>query len=241
MRSGRRRRATYNDARNAVLGIAVALQVLRNGNEDTGRESHVEYPVVLLATLLKLLHVLLELNEGLVLIVLAGNIRAEAAKLLQLLLQFLCRGLDVGLDALEVLLMVHLRPRISDNADVLWEEVVAVLLWWSMKTKSKHGHVTYEAEERGELGTLLVTYLLHQLALTYCLLLCQITGGAQNNDDGVVLELHVARMAFCVSCDSPRPGECFHIHALSCPSTDSATSFGEHSTRRNSTPERLCA
>jgi hypothetical protein len=86
MRSERRIPATYNNARDAVLGIAVALQVLRNGDENTGRESHVEYPVVLLATLLKLLHVLLELDEGLVLVVLAGNVRAEAAELLQLLL-----------------------------------------------------------------------------------------------------------------------------------------------------------
>jgi hypothetical protein len=139
MRSGTRIRATYNDSRNAVLGIAVALQVLRNGNEDAGREGHVEYPVVLLATLLKLLHVLLKLDEGLILVVLTGNVRAEAAEFLQLLLQFLCRSLDVGLDALEKFLVVHLRPRISDNADVLGEEVVAVLYWWSTETNRDLG------------------------------------------------------------------------------------------------------
>jgi hypothetical protein len=165
MRSERRIRATYDNARNAVLGIAVALQVLRNGDENTRRESHVEYPVVLLATLLKLLHVLLELDEGLVLVVLAGNVRAEAAELLQLLLQFLCGSLNVGLDALEVLLVVHLRPRISDNADVLREEVVAVLYWWSTKTTSRSGRATYEAEKGGELGTLSVTCLLVKLVV----------------------------------------------------------------------------
>jgi hypothetical protein len=79
MRSERRIPATYNNARDAVLGIAVALQVLRNGDENTGRESHVEYPVVLLATLLKLLHVLLELDEGLVLVVLARSRRTPPA------------------------------------------------------------------------------------------------------------------------------------------------------------------
>jgi hypothetical protein len=131
MRSGGRIRATYNNARNAVLGIVVALQVLRHWDEDTGRESHVEYPVVLLATLLKLLQVLLELDEGLILVVLARDVRAETAELLQLLLQLLCGGLDVGLDALEVLVVVHLCSRISDNADVLGEKVVAVLCWWS--------------------------------------------------------------------------------------------------------------
>jgi hypothetical protein len=41
--------------------------------------------------------------------------------------KLLCWCLDVGLDALEVLLVVHLRPRISDNANILGEEVVAML------------------------------------------------------------------------------------------------------------------
>jgi hypothetical protein len=71
--------------------------------------------------------VLLQLNEGLILVVLARDVRAEAAELFQLLLKLLCWCLDVGLDALEVLVVVHLRPRISDDANVLGEEVVAVL------------------------------------------------------------------------------------------------------------------
>jgi hypothetical protein len=131
MRPGRCIRATYDNTRNAVLGIAVALQVLRDCNEDTGRKSHVEYPVVLLAALLDLLHVLLKCDEGVILVVLARNVRAEFAELVQLLLQFLCRGLNVRLDALEVLLTVHLRACISDDVDVLWEKVVSVLYWWS--------------------------------------------------------------------------------------------------------------
>ncbi len=101
--------------------------MLRDCDEDTGRKSHVEYPVVLLLALLNLLHVLLKLDEGLVLVVLARDVRAEFAELVQLLLQFLCGGLDVRLDALEILLAVHLRACISNDVDVLREEVVSVL------------------------------------------------------------------------------------------------------------------
>ena len=74
-------------------------------------------------------------------------------------------SLDVGLDTLEELLMVDLRPRISDNADVLREKVVAVLYWWLTKTKSRYRRATYEAEEGGELGTLSVTCLLVELVV----------------------------------------------------------------------------
>ena len=74
--------ATYNNTRNAVLGVAVALQVLGHCDEDAGRESHVVYPVVLLATLLNLLHVLLESNKRLILVILARNVRAELAELI---------------------------------------------------------------------------------------------------------------------------------------------------------------
>ena len=120
-------RTTYDNTRNAVLWVAVALQVLRDCDEDAGRERHVENPVGLLATLLEVLEVLLELLEGLILVILARYICAEAAELLELLLKLFCGGLDVRLDALEVLLVVHLRSCISDDANVLGEEVVAVL------------------------------------------------------------------------------------------------------------------
>jgi hypothetical protein len=103
--------------------------VLRDCDEDTGRKSHIEYPVVLLAALLNLLHVLLKSDKGFVLVVLARYVRAEFAELVQLLLQFFCWGLDVRLDALEVLLAVHLCACISDDVDILWEEVVSVLCW----------------------------------------------------------------------------------------------------------------
>lgn len=144
-------RATYDDARNAVLGVAVALQVLGDCDEDAGRESHVEYPVVLLAALLDLLHVLLKSDEGFVLVVLARDVRAELAEFVQLLLQFFCGGLDVRLDALEVLLAVHLCACISDDVDVLGEEVVSVLCWWSENAHVDLYRATYEAEEGWEL------------------------------------------------------------------------------------------
>jgi hypothetical protein len=75
--------------------------------------------------------VLLELDEGVVLVILPRNVCAEAAELFKLLLDLLCGCFDVRLDALEVLLVVHLCPRISDDANVLGEEVVAVLYEWS--------------------------------------------------------------------------------------------------------------
>ena len=78
--------AAYNDTSNALLGIVVALQVLGNGDEDTRRQGHVEYPVRLGTTLLDFLQVLLEIDERFVLVVLSRHICAETAELLQLLL-----------------------------------------------------------------------------------------------------------------------------------------------------------
>jgi hypothetical protein len=141
---------TYNDSGDALLGVAVALQVLGDCGENAGWERHVKDPVGLLATLFKLLEVLLKRNEGVILVILPRNVCAEAAKLVQLLLDLLCGRLDVRLDALEVLLVVHLCPRISDDANVLGEEVVAVLCEWSA-TNNDCSETTYEAKERWEL------------------------------------------------------------------------------------------
>jgi hypothetical protein len=120
-------RTTHDNTSNALGRIAVALQVLRHGDEDAGGKSHVEHPVRFLATLLKLLHMFLELNERIILIVLAGDVGAEAAELLQLLLDFLRRCLDVGLDAAKVLFVIHLRPGITHDLDIFGKEVVSVL------------------------------------------------------------------------------------------------------------------
>ena len=141
----------YNDTSNAALWVAIALQVLRNCNEDTGRKSHVEDAVGLLAALFNLLHVLLKLDERVILVVLTRDIGAEVAEFVQLLLQVLCGGLDVRLDALEVFLAVHLGARISDDADVLGEEVVSVLYRWSTEVEYDFSRVTYKAEESWEL------------------------------------------------------------------------------------------
>ena len=180
--------ATYNNTRNAVLGVAVALQVLGHCDEDAGRESHVEYPVVLLAALLELLEMLLKLDERLVLVVLAGHVRAVANELLELLLQLLCGGLDVRLDALEVLLVVHLCARIAYDANVLGKEVVAVLEDLSMQVRVVGDRATHETEERRELDQLAELGAAGRLS-THGLLLRQITGRAENYNGGVFLEL----------------------------------------------------
>ena len=117
----------HNDTCNAVLGVADLLEVLRNNGEDTGRQRHVEEAVVLRATLLNLLEVLLEALEGLILVVLTRNVGAEPGELLELLLDLLCGGLYVRLDASNVFFVVHLGAGISDNLDILGEELVSIL------------------------------------------------------------------------------------------------------------------
>lgn len=101
--------------------------MLRNGDKDTGGKSHVEDPVSLLAVLLNISNSIVELLEGLVLIVLTRDICADRSELFELFFHLFRRGLDVRLDSFEVLGMVHLRSSISDNLDVIGEELVAEL------------------------------------------------------------------------------------------------------------------
>lgn len=70
---------------------------------------------------------LVELHERIIPVILARDICAQAAELLQLLLDVLCGCLDVRFDPADVFLMVHFCPRISDDSDVLREELVSVL------------------------------------------------------------------------------------------------------------------
>ena len=119
---------TYNDSGNALLWIADLLQVLRHRNEHTWRQCHVEDSVRLLPALLQLFQVLPQLDEGLILVVLAGHICADVCELLQLVLKILVWRLDIRLDSLQVFGVVHLRPRIADDLDIFGEEVVAVLV-----------------------------------------------------------------------------------------------------------------
>ena len=65
--------------------------------------------------------------KGLVLVVLAGDVGAEAGKLYQLLFHFLGGRLDVALHPSEVFFVVHFCPRVSDNLDIFGKEVVSVL------------------------------------------------------------------------------------------------------------------
>ena len=101
--------------------------MLRDHCEDTGRESHIEQAVGLLEVLLQLLDVLVEAVEGLILVVLAGDVSAEAAEVVELLLGLLGGGLDVRTDSPNVLIVVHLCSSIADDLDVFREELVAVL------------------------------------------------------------------------------------------------------------------
>lgn len=81
----------------------------------------------LFPALLDILYVFPEVHKRLILIVLAGNIRAEAAEFIQLVLHFFGGSLDVGPDALEVLFVVHFCPSIANNLDILGEETIPVL------------------------------------------------------------------------------------------------------------------
>lgn len=122
-------KSTHNNTCNTVLWVAVLLELLRHNGEDTWWKSHIEDSVLLLSALLQLLQVLAKSVEGLVLVILAVDVGANLQELLQLALDLLRWSLNGGLNSLEELLMVHLRSRISDDLDVLWEKLVAELLW----------------------------------------------------------------------------------------------------------------
>ena len=81
---GRIQPATHNNTGKTTLGVAVALQLLGHGDENTRGQRHVEDAVVLLAalaTLLDLLEVLVEVDKRLVLVVLTGDVGAQLAEL----------------------------------------------------------------------------------------------------------------------------------------------------------------
>lgn len=110
-----------------MLWVAVALQMLRHCDEDARRQSHVEHPICFLAALLKLFQVTPEINERVILVVLARDVCAESTEVIQLLLQVLCGRLDVRLDPTQIFLVVHLRPSIANDLDIFGKEVVSVL------------------------------------------------------------------------------------------------------------------
>lgn len=118
---------TYDNPGIALLGVAVLLQLFRYGNENAGRQGHVEDAIILLLALFEFLQVSVEVDEGLILVVLAGDVRADFAELLQLLLDLFGGHFDVRLDSSQKLCVVHLCPGIADNLNIFREEFVAVL------------------------------------------------------------------------------------------------------------------
>lgn len=69
---------------------------------------------------------LLEVLEADVVVVLSRHVGGVLAELLELLLGLGCGSLDVALDALQVLLAVHLGAGIADDLDALGEVGIAV-------------------------------------------------------------------------------------------------------------------
>jgi hypothetical protein len=130
--------------------------------------------VSLLATRLELLQVLPKLNEGLILVVLTRDICAVSAELVELLLEILCGGFDERPDTLDVLVVVHLCAGISDDANVLGEEVVSVL-FDLLGEYSEFGLL--DSQDQRARGTRIVSarkcHVQPQVA--YRLLLCQIS------------------------------------------------------------------
>lgn len=83
--------------------------------------------MTLFAILLNLFNVLVELLKWLILVILPCNVCACLAEGFKLLFNFLCGGLDVRLDSLEILGVIHFRSGISDDSDVFGEEFVSIL------------------------------------------------------------------------------------------------------------------
>lgn len=93
-------------------------------------------------------------DERLVLVILSGNITADRGKLLQLLFHIFCWCLYVGLHPFQVLIVIHFCSGISNDSDVFWQKLVAILLQCefdglSLQTNSECA--TYEAEKSGKL------------------------------------------------------------------------------------------
>jgi hypothetical protein len=119
--------ATHNDTGDAVLRVAVSLQLIRHGSEDAGGQSHVKDSVLLLLTPLDALKVLSEVDEGVILVVLTRDVGAQFAEAVQLLFDFLGGGLDIRSHTSQVFFVVHVCPGIADNLNSLGEELVTVL------------------------------------------------------------------------------------------------------------------
>ena len=119
---------THDNTSDAVLWVAVLLQLLRDNREDTWWQCHVENTVVLLSSLFQLIEVLAQGDKGLILVILTRDVCADFQEVLELALDLLGWSLDRGLNSLQELLVVHLSSRIADDLDVLRQELVAELV-----------------------------------------------------------------------------------------------------------------
>jgi predicted signal transduction protein with EAL and GGDEF domain len=90
--------------------------------------------------------------------------------------------------------MVHLCSRISDDLDIFWQELVAVL---SDGTSVGEGLVSHESDLQGriepETGIAAISKRSRELAskATHSLLLREISRGSENDNNGVILQLDV--------------------------------------------------
>jgi hypothetical protein len=119
---------SYNDSGNTLGRIADLLQMLADRNEDGWRQGHVEDSVCLCLALFELLQMVLQVDEGFVLVIQARDVRTHATELLQLSLHVIGWRLHVRLDAREVFGAVHLGPGIADDLDPGGEEFITILL-----------------------------------------------------------------------------------------------------------------
>jgi predicted signal transduction protein with EAL and GGDEF domain len=90
--------------------------------------------------------------------------------------------------------MVHLCSRISDDLDIFWQELVAVL---SDGTSVGEGLVSHESDLQGriepETGIAAINKRSRELVFkaTHSLLLREISRGSENDNNGVILQLDV--------------------------------------------------
>lgn len=142
---------------------------------------------------LDLLEVPIEVLEGLILVILTRNVGAELAEVLELLLDLLCRHLDVRFHSSQILCVVHFRAGIADDLDVLGEEFVAILSKLVNDEPFPLIFVIHIPSQRG-LGTAasLVSEPLagaEAVEITNSLLLGKIARGTKHHDDSVIFEL----------------------------------------------------
>jgi hypothetical protein len=116
-----------DDTNDALLWVAVLLQVLGDRDEDTGRKSHVEDTVVLGLALLNLLQVLVKLLEGAILVICTSKVGTDVTESIELIFNLFGWGLDVGADAFDILSVVHLGTSISHNPHIFGQVLVTKL------------------------------------------------------------------------------------------------------------------